>query len=77
MADELPQTGANDEDRLLRYAGYLGIVIAIGLVIAVTALSVGTSLLPRGPLLATVVFTLIMIVVGIYAQRVGRRGGVY
>ena len=64
---------ASGQDDLLAYAGYVGIAIAVVLTVAVAAVSLGGTVLPTGPILGTIVFTVVMIVVGVLTHQTGQR----
>lgn len=64
--------GYDRADRFLAVAGVAGIVVALGLTIAVLGLTVLPPLLPAGEGLATVVFLALLVAATLATRYVGR-----
>lgn len=68
-----PDTGQSRAEQFLTYAGAVGIAIAVLLTGVVLLLTMPESMLPTGPVLSTLVFTVMTLLVAAVVQRLGRQ----
>jgi formate/nitrite transporter FocA (FNT family) len=66
-------TADTDADRFIRIASLAGIVVALLLTVVVTAMTVGSGLVPSAQLLAPGVFALVLVAVAVATRRLGSR----
>jgi len=59
--------------RLLGYAGVVGVLLALVLAAGVVLLTAPLPTSPSSPIVATLVFTIVTVVVALIAQRLGNR----
>jgi xanthine/uracil permease len=66
-------TTGDTSKRVLTYAGAVGIAIALLLTAAVLLLTIPSSVFPSGPVVATVSFSVLTVLVAALAHRLGEQ----